>query len=47
MLKPPKIVITNIDEDPAIKRQRRRRKIAEYVGMLGLFAFLFFVLFKK
>lgn len=32
MLKPPKIVITNIDEDPAIRRERKRKKITELCG---------------
>lgn len=32
MLKPPKIVITNIDEDPAVRRDGRRKKIAEICG---------------
>lgn len=32
MLKPPKIVITNIDEDPQARRNRKRQKIAEFSG---------------
>ena len=32
MLKLPKIVITNIDEDPAIRRMRKRKKQLEFGG---------------
>ncbi|KAH9388691.1 hypothetical protein TYRP_008035, partial [Tyrophagus putrescentiae] len=33
MLKPPKIVITNIDEDPSVRRNRHRQKIAEICAL--------------
>ena len=32
MLKPPKIVITNIDEDPDVRKDRRRKAIVEICG---------------
>lgn len=32
MLKIPKIIVTNVDEDPATKRERKRKKIMEICG---------------
>ncbi|KAH9528265.1 uncharacterized protein LOC124498191 [Dermatophagoides farinae] len=47
MLKIPKIIITNVDEDPSIKKELKRKKLFELCAIIGIIVINWIMVISK